>query len=252
MRSKPILICSLTIFLFAQCISDNVEEKYGSTVPVEAPSGEIAWFPLNGNLNDSTGNSTMIAVSGSVNFTDGVTGTGLKLNGSDNFIMISPGYLDTISILFWVKASSGIDSPNRPVLFDYGHGAITAALTDGVSGATNLTLKQDSIQFSSADMGEEYFLNSYCTYNLIYIEVTKNIASFYYSGTLDDGTKKVVSNQYEFPALFNASTELVYIGRSSVKDEIVNSFFKGNIDEIHIYDRFLTDSELAYFKNIQK
>jgi len=45
---------------------------------------------------------------------------------------------------------------------------------------------------------------------------------------------------------------LVYIGRSSVKDEIVNSYFKGNIDEIHIYDRFLTDSELAYFKNIQK
>ncbi len=252
MKSKPILICLLPILLFTQCISDNVEEKYGSTVPEEAPSGEIAWFPLNGNLNDSTGNNTAIAVSGDINFTDGVAGQGLKLNGSDNFILVSPGYLDTISILFWVKTVNGIDKPNRPVLFDYGQGAVSAALVDGVSGATNFSLQQDSTQYSSADMGEEYYLNSFYSYSMVYVEAAGNVASFYYKGALSNGAANVVSNQYEFPGLLNASTELVYIGRSSKKEEIVNSFFKGNIDEIHVFNHFLSDSELEYFKNIQK
>jgi len=252
MKSRPIFICLLAISLFSQCISDNVEEKYGSTTPTKAPSGEIAWFPLNGNLNDSTGNNTAIAVSGKVNFTEGISGQGLKLNGSDNFIMVSPGYLDTISILFWIKTANGIDKPNRPVVFDYGQGAISAAFVDGVSGATNLSLKQDSTQFSSADMGEEFYLNTFYSYSLVYVEAAGNTASFYFKGALSNGAANIVSNKYEFPGLLNASSELIYIGRSSKKEELANSFFKGNIDEIHVFNHFLTDSELEYFKNIQK
>lgn len=251
MKSKPLFIATFFLMLLTGCLTDNAEEKYEKSTIIEPPKGEVAWFPLNGNLTDSTGNNSLIAVAGEHNYTEGILGKALSLNGKDNFIMVSPGYFDTISVVFWLKTSNGIASPNRPVVFDYGNGAVSAALVDGVSGATEMELKQSEFVASTKQMGSENYLNTYYKYSLVYIEATQNQTSFYFKGYKSDGNPKVVKSSYQHTSLLDAATDVIYIGRSSSKTEIQNSFFTGNIDEIHVYNRFLSEEELNYFNTIQ-
>lgn len=254
MNLKPTIIALFSILLFSQCITENAEVKYATKDSGEKPKGEIAWFPLNGNLNDSTGNQTMISVAGKVTYTKGInseTGKAISLNGVDNYIVITPGYLDTISVLFWLKTPNGIINPNQPVVFDYGFNSTSATLIDGTTGATTLTLQSGGKEVSSSEMGDESYLSTSNNYCLFYFETGGTTTSFWYKGYLSDGTPKVLNNQYVFPKIVDPLTDMIYIGRSSQKDEISTSFFKGSIDEIHVFNRFLTDTELSYYLNIQ-
>lgn len=253
MKNGLTLLSLLIIIILTQCVSGNIEEKYTSTEQVPQPINEIAWFPLNQNLNDSTGNQTMISVSGPITYVNGINKelkTGLYLNGTSNYIIISPGYRDTISILFWLKTAKGVISPNAPVLTDYGFNSISASF-DAITEATNLIIKQGESTENSADLGEENFLNTDNKYSLFYLEAGGNTAAFSFQGYLVDGKKHKISNQYVFSETLNPLTDLIYIGRSSNPSTSVNSFFKGCIDEIHIFSRFLTLDELNYYQNIQ-
>ena len=256
MRKQPSLILFLLLLLFflSQCIRDNIEEKYAPKSITDSLIGEIAWFPLNGNLNDSTGNSTIISVAGEVRYISGISkeyGEGIQLNGTNNYITITPGFLDTISILFWLKTPNGISKPNQPVVFDYGNNAISASLVDGLTGATDLLLQNNENSKSSSDLGEENFLNTFNNYCLFYIEAGGDSTSFTYKGYLSNGNEKIVSGHYKFPGFIDPATEVIYIGRSSLRTEITNSLLNGSIDEIHVFNRFLTKAELAYYLSIQ-
>jgi hypothetical protein len=251
MKALNALCVILITLLFVTCISDNIEEKYSTGDNVTPPKGEVAWFPMNGNLTDSTGNNTLLAVAGEVNFTKGFRGEALLMNGEDNYIMVSPGYLDTISVLFWLKTPKGIVNPNRPVVFDYGLGAVSASLTDGISGATVIAFNQSDTPFSTFDVDEQTYLNTYYNYSLMYIEVAGKTASYFFKGYLRDGKELAVSNSHQMPLDFDPANDLLYIGRSASKSGIANSFFNGAIDELHIFSKTLTDSEIQYFNNLQ-
>lgn len=249
------LLCLGTIIFFSHCVSENIEEKYASKIPTIQTQGEIAWFPLNGNLNDSTGNQTMISVAGTIAYTAGVNeelGQGLRLNGTNNYLIVSPGVSDTIAILFWLKSANanGIVSPNKPVMFDYGHKAATASLVDATSAATHLNIKHGSSEVSSSEMGEENYLNTYNGYSLFYFVSTGNLAAFTFQCYID-GVAHKISNQYNFNNIIKPQSDLIYIGRSSAPDEAGNSFFNGSIDEIHLFNRALSSSELNYYLQIQ-
>lgn len=254
MPNKPTFLLLFILFFLSQCVSENIEEKYANTPPDPVTVNEMAWFPLNGNLNDSTENHSMISVAGPVNYTTGLnkeSGKGLILNGVNNYIVISSGYLDTIAILFWMKTHNGIANPNQPVMIDYGHNAASIKLIDAVTEATNLLLQHGQSEVNSASMGENYFLNTYNKFSLIYLEAGGTSAAFSFQGYLDDGTPHKISNHYTFPLIFDPITDLIYIGRSSDPQHISNSFFKGYIDEIHVFNHFLTNDELSYYLNIQ-
>jgi hypothetical protein len=241
----------ISVLLFVRCISDNVEEKYTSETSNTPPPSEIAWFPFNGNLNDSTGNNTLIAFAGEPNYSGGFRGQALQLDGSGNYIVVSPGNLDTISVLFWLKTPNGIVNPNRPVLFDYGMGAVSASLTDGISGATVIVLNQSEAPFSTFDVNEQTYLNTYNNYSLMYIEVAGKKASYFFKGYLRDGKELAVSNSHQMPVDFDPANDLLYIGRSASKSGIANSYFQGEIDELHIFSKALTDNEIQYYNNLQ-
>lgn len=241
----------ISVLLFASCISDNVEEKYTSETGNTPPPSEIAWFPFNGNLNDSTGNNTLIAYAGERIFASGFKEQALQLDGSSNYLVVSPGNLDTISVLFWLKTPSGIVNPNKPVLFDYGMGAVSASLTDGISGATVIAFTQSETPFSTFDVDEQTYLNTYYNYSLMYIEVAGKTASYFFKGYLRDGKELAVSNSHQMPVDFDPANDLLYIGRSASKSGIANSYFQGEIDELHIFSKALTQNEIQYYNNLQ-
>ncbi len=249
-----LLICSFMIC----CESDNIEEKYywqigdttnnDTTNPhINHPSGEIAWFPFNGNLNDSTGNNIpLLFVGDTVTYVDGLSSTfgeGIFLDGS-SYLIINLGYYDTLSILFWIKGVGELGITRHPVLFDYGLNAISAQL-DGSTGATAVTVHNNDSTATSADVIED--LNSFSKYSFLYFEAGTDITRVYFKGYYLDGAERVYQADLNFPGIIDPQTELMYIGRTSLRENFTESLFHGAIDEIHIYSHPLTDQEIEAF-----
>lgn len=241
--------------LILSCETENIEEKYfeNDSIPdIEKPAGEIAWYPLNGNLNDSTENDIPILIIGdTLKYVDGLNeeyGQGIHLDGT-SYLLINLGYYDTLSVVFWIKGDEELSESDRPVLFDYGQNAISVQL-DGSSGASMLNLTKNDSTISSENSSVEY-LNSFFKYSFLYFEAGGDLTRIYFKGYAEDGTELSYVEDLEIPGFINAQSEMLYIGRSSLRDNQIESYFKGSIDEIHIYSRSLTDIEIESFAFIQ-
>lgn len=232
-----------------------MEEKYYETDDEDTsshpgtnqPRGEIAWYPFNGNLNDSTENNIPIILIGDTTFVSGINeayGKGIHLNGS-SCLLINLGYYDTISIVFWVKGDGEIDEFNQAVLFDYGSNAISALL-DGSTGASSMSIKKNGDAASSDDASVGY-LNSFNKYSFFYFEAGGDLTKVFFKGYASDETEIIYTEDLNFPGIIDPESEMLYIGRSSQRENQNESFFSGAIDEIHIYSRSLTELEIESF-----
>jgi hypothetical protein len=252
------IMLTLIVVLVCSCESENMEEKYhSSTLQDSIPNGDtitdsetfrgkIAWFPFNGNLNDSTRNTFPAMLFGDTLFVDGINeqyGKGLYLNGS-SYLLINLGYHDTLAIVFWIKGDGELGSTKQPVLFDYGLNALTAQL-DGTSGATAMVIKRQDEEVSSSDNPSVEYLNSYYKYSFVYIEAGGSSTRVYYKGYTVVGDEVVYFDDLALSGVIEADSELLYIGRSSQRDLLNSSnFFNGAIDEIQIYNKTLSSAEV--------
>jgi hypothetical protein len=249
-----ITICAICV----ECESENIEEKYygpNSKDPedttdepqVEKPRGEIAWYPFNGNLSDSSDNNIPVFLSGGEKYVAGINadyGKGLYLDGS-SYLTINLGYYDTLSIIFWIKGSEALSGFNKPVLFDYGLNSISAQL-DATSGATHLVISKNEESRSSKETNTEA-LNSFERYCFLYFEAGGDLTKVYFKGYYSNGIELVYNDQFSIPGIVDPQSEILYIGRSSMREELDNSYFQGAIDEIHIYSRCLSEDEVESF-----
>lgn len=250
-----LLLLSVCSLMFC-CESENIEDKYYQTTTIDDtlnnpviphPSGEIAWYPLNGNLNDSSGNNIPLVFIGDTNYVEGMNddyGMGIHLDGV-SYLLINLGYYDTLSIIFWIKGDQEISALNKPVLFDYGLNAISSKL-DGSSGATSLQVKKNEDSASSEDASVEY-LNSFNQYSFFYFEAGGDLTRVYFKGYASTGGEVIYSEDLSFPGSIDPLSEILYIGRSSLRDNQSESYFRGAIDEIHIYSKPLTNLEIESF-----
>lgn len=246
------LYTAILLFVLYSCENANIEDKYFKggkpTDTTENPHGnlsEIVWLPLNGNLNDSTGNNTPVVLVGNKKFVNGMNkdyGNGLYLDGN-SYLLINLGYYDTLSIAFWIKGDGALESTNKPVLFDYGLNAITAQL-DATTGATSLTLKKNENIANSSENSSVEYLNSFNRHSFVCVEAGGNNTKIYYKGYASGGTETIYSENLAFPGIIEAESDILYIGRSSQRENQSSTFFKGTIDEIHIYNKTLSDTEI--------
>jgi hypothetical protein len=257
MKSSLFLMLLICTFIIC-CESENIEEKYfwqpADTAGVDTtdptiphPQGEIAWFPLNGNLNDSTGNNIpLLFVGDSVTYVSGLNpiyGKGIYLDGS-NYLIVNLGYYDTLAIVFWIKGAGELGSTGHPILFDYGLNAISAQL-DGSTGATAVSVHKSDSTASSVDVIAD--LNSFSRYSFLYFEAGSDLTRVYYKGYYLDGTERIYEADLNFPGIIDPLSEILYIGRSSSRNEFIGSLFQGAVDEIHIFSHPLTDQEIEAF-----
>jgi hypothetical protein len=249
-----LLICSFIVC----CESENIEEKYFQQIDdttdidtndplIPHPQGEIAWFPLNGNLNDSTGNNIpLLLVGDSASYVNGLNaenGKGLYLDGS-SYLLINLGYYDTLSIVFWIKGAGELGASGHPILFDYGLNAISAQL-DGSTGATAVTVHKSDSTASSSEVIQD--LNSFSKYSFLYFEAGGDLTRVYFKGYYLDGTERIYEADLDFPGIIDPQSEILYIGRTSLRDDYTGSLFRGAVDEIHLYSHPLTDQEIEAF-----
>lgn len=254
MNKLIVLLISIVFVITCSCESENIEDKYlndagqdpNGTNP-NLGKGEIAWFSFNGHLSDSSLNNTPVMVNGDIRYVEGLNddhGEGLFLDGN-TYLVLDIGHHDTISIAFWIKGERVLANTNTPVLFDYGFNGLMAQLeVDAFSGATTLSVKKNEYVANSNENSHVPFLNSFTKYSFVYVEAGGDKTKVYFKGYLASGIEVGYFDEYDFPGIIYSQSELLYIGRNSSPDSGDETYFKGSIDEIHVFNKPLSNAEI--------
>ncbi len=226
--------------------------KVFSQVPSYVPSnGLVGWWPFNGNANDESGNGNNGTVNGAILTTDrnGVANKAFSFDGISNEISIpSSNQLNTlpITISAWFKTSSSSEiAPivNKYPCFSYNgyslhlrNGQASVFYCGSNSNVSSNYLIYDPISSST-------FINDNTWHNLTY-SVDQTGVIYYLDGTSI------------FSGLFNNgigmatnTIEPLHFGMYPNGACSNTFFFEGNIDDIGIWNRALTQEEITNLYN---
>jgi hypothetical protein len=208
--------------------------------------GLVAHYPLDGNANDTSGNGNNGIVHGATLASDqfGRSDSAYLFNGTDSYILAFADGLPKTNrtISLWFKLENGAVG-GATVLGYGGNGSVGSSLYMSVKSGCNAS---------------SYVVGGHGAFGLG-LTTPKAVpeAWTHYAGTISNGVvriyingKEVGNNSGGFPSTWTASRYL-YIGTcvatsglSPYADSCVN-YFKGNIDEVRIYDRPLSSKEIA-------
>jgi len=188
--------------------------------------GLIAHYPLNGNANDVVGGNNG-TTSGMVSYTTGKIGQALLLDGLDDYAGTNVSLLNDMSaftLAGWVSARNPRDSriglfgQNDAIEFGFDGGNISIWTAGGGSAAATWTL-MDLMWHHVAAVGDGTGLN-------VYID-----------GQLAASGGTTTTN-------YGTSTYFFNMGGGGVWDDVDN-WLSGKIDEVYVYNRALSDAEVA-------
>jgi len=219
------------------------------SVTITVPSGNeqiptnglVAYYPFNGNANDTSGNGSNGTVTAATLTSDrfGNTNTAYSFDGVNSYIDASTANIPknnaARTISGWFKTNDAFSDPNKydASIFNYGTLAKLQRLSlsvyrkgylDLISGTTSST---DDFYVDNFD----YANNSWYFFTVTY-DGTK--LSIYVNGKYVD--QKAVS--------LNTIGNIFRIGQR-ISGDTVKEGFKGTIDDIAIWNRVLTPEEIS-------
>jgi Concanavalin A-like lectin/glucanases superfamily len=230
--SKPSIVTLSTILLsaylpaaFGHEVSLSCPAAFG-TVPDAA--GLIAYYPLDGNTNDASGNGMDAIEVVAARPADGKIGQGYYFNGKDSYIRlpldISPYAYSQITLTAWIKAEE-VKQPRY-------------VINQGDNGNRSLFVYNGAVSAGRALIGNRkhtIYPNRWMFVALNYDQATNTAVLL--SGGNFSALDKVGIPEQPIPS--------VLLGAKAPG----NSVFAGVIDEVRIYDRALSTAELAALKS---
>lgn len=203
-------------------------------------NGLVAYYPFTGNTNDSSGNANHGTAYNVIQVPDrsGAANRAYQFSGSQNSYIDCGNtsslrsIKDTISISLWFKASGGTINPR---IIDFGNGldgfAEYSINIEPVSGNNYKLIAsyRDINTTTNITLGNWYH---------VVFNVSKNKGDLYINGTLIHSITGTM-NGLSFPT----STGNLNIGRMN---HVEFDAFSGIIDDIRIYKRILSNSEIDY------
>ncbi len=217
-------------------------------LPAYLPTnGLVAWYPFNGNANDESGNGNNGLVNGASLTADrfNQNASAYDFNGIDNFIEVTHSpelqFFSNLTISCWVKIEDYSTNPTwgtRTILSKprgyLGSGLFLYSVNEtvGVYGGGVFNSWPDGYSVNSS---EQLPLNDWeniiLTYDGSFLRLYKN--------------GELINSTYSTIELDPATTPL-YIGREFLSDPPNYSrWFKGSVDDIVLYNRALTESEIT-------
>ncbi|MBN1189961.1 MAG: hypothetical protein JXA46_09425 [Dehalococcoidales bacterium] len=194
-------------------------------------AGAVAYYPFDGDVKDYSGSGLHGENSGAV-FVSGKYGQALKFDGASSFVSspvnINPDVMPSMSMTAWVKA----DKMN----------AIQTVISQDDGGYD----RGLNIDYRGGGEGWSCFTGSggVLGYKEVAVDQWTFLAAVY-----DQPAEKVrlyVNNEvFEMDAVLYPGCNYINIGRSPSYGE----YFSGVIDEVRIYDRALTSSEIGNIIN---
>ncbi|NOX70013.1 MAG: hypothetical protein GXP15_12550 [Gammaproteobacteria bacterium] len=231
-RSK-LSVATLTMIL----LSGFLPAAFGHEVSLSCPaafgtvpdaSGLIAYYPLDGNAVDATGNGMDAIEVIAAEPVKGKIGQGYYFNGKDSHILlpldISPYAYSQITVTAWIKAETV--KQKRYVV------------SQGEKGDRNLFIYNSAVSASRALVGDPkhtIYPDRWTFVALTYDQAADTAVLL--SDSTFSALDKVGIPEQPFPS--------VLLGARAPG----NSVFAGVIDEVRIYSRALTTTELAGLRN---
>ncbi len=214
----------------------EIQELYAVA---DSTSGLVAYYPLNGNANDESGNGNHGSENGEIEYIDGRTGQAAKFDGTDDYILVPDNdtldLSDAMTITAWIKSESTsgprvIVSKWNDNSWDYSY----IFKDHNYSDKLRITLTKGGLRGDLGDLTGAAFIP---------LETWIHVAATYDSDTLrlyfngvQDGTLSASGT------IKNSATALligaVYTGGG------IQEKFKGAIDDIRIYNRALSPAEI--------
>jgi trimeric autotransporter adhesin len=216
------------------------EKKYDSYLeyPNLPRNGLIAYYPLNGNANDYSGNSRHASLYGTETTTDrfGTSNKALTFDGIDDYIEISnfPSLNNNSgTICLWVRTRSDFGDETRVVL---------SKIDIENAGYIIKAFDQGSFWFQSrisngSNMGSNWLINPYASNTYFFIAITFTSSTY---RTYHQGYETYFTSS-NLDWLFNDNELPLLVGKSSLSGPLN---FKGDIDDILIYNRELSSEEI--------
>jgi hypothetical protein len=235
---NPIYTLLLMVALFLiRCSDEGLNNSGDNTGTLN--DGLVAYFPLDSNYTDASGNDNSLQVYGNPEFAEGCcneSSTAVLLDGEEDYLVGSIGKLDTFSISMWLltyKNYVGEWPRWRSTCFDYSNKQVYGYI-DGSTGATELHCGTES-----ASVTEAYIPNNIWSH--IYVAVGDSL-KIYIDGELEKTEPLQDTIVY--------SSDSIFFGRASSDDEIDLTYFDGKLDEIRIYNRILNQEEIEELSGI--
>lgn len=201
-------------------------------VPSYVPtSGLVGWWPFNGNANDESGNGLNGTGLGSPTLTQdrfSVANKAYRFDGIDDYIAVARNYQTAFSLSIWFN-------PSNSTLYN--------PLVDAFDANWEVQLKNtspDYVSFITSSSYQEFISSQITTTNNWYHLVctySSNTVTFYLNG--------IKTDQYIVNPLPNNIGNYFFGASISGSDQ----FFNGKLDDIGIWNRALTQSEVTDLYN---
>ena len=238
------IIISILFLLVSQLSKAQICTKF--QLPLNLQNGLVGFYPFCGNANDVSGNGVNGVVNGATLTADrfGVANSAYRFNGTDNFITManapSNTFTSSFSISVWVKASAGYGSGSSP------NGNQNQVVSKwGFGGPNNAAYALGVDQAGAAFTGVHDGSNSSSAYST---PITVSINDWHHLvSTLSGGVLKLYINNVLVKTTFNSvnpqsSNYALEIAREAIGNY---AYFKGDIDDIQLYNRALSHCEIS-------
>ena len=238
------IIISILFLLVSQLSKAQICTK--SQLPLNLQNGLVGFYPFCGNANDGSGNGVNGVVNGATLTADrfGVANSAYRFNGTDNFITManapSNTFTSSFSISVWVKPSAGYGSGSSP------NGNQNQVVSKwGFGGPNNAAYALGVDQTGAAFTGVHDGSNNSSAYST---PITVSINDWHHLvSTLSGGVLKLYINNVLVNTTFNSvnpqsSNYALEIAREAIGNY---AYFKGDIDDIQLYNRALSHCEIS-------
>ena len=214
---------------------DSIWDVGSTGVMCSDSGGLMAHYPFEGNANDESGNGNDGTLNGDPQFVEGQEGQAISLDGDGDFVQTDPSSSlkvdEKLTFAAWVFVD--LDSMARKTLAVQG----TNVDTDGnweirVRDDGSFTLGNNNVDGGARSDGGIPVRQ----WHHVAITFSGGTTKFYIDGALD--------SEKDFGASsFNTTSDGIKIGdREYTGDEADD--FKGEMDEVRLYDRALTEEEV--------
>jgi hypothetical protein len=223
-----------TAFAVGLGLTANVMAQVPSYVPT---NGLVGWWPFNGNANDESGNGNNGTVNGATLTNDrfGVANKAYSFNNANITKSNFQINFNEISVAFWLK-NNNITDIQRIVTHQWPSGSFSTHIVNDPGGNTpfylgGIIMNPSNQQYSTANPSPAY-LN---TWTHFILTNNNNSQKLYINGVLVD---------VSISSILKQTTGTLYFGGDALK-------YYGSLDDIGIWNRALTECEIADLYNSQ-
>lgn len=218
-------------------------EEITALVSQDARSGLVAYYPFNGNTLDESGNDNHGTSNGGVSFTSdrfGVLNSAGKFNGTDGYISVPGKNFTSQDFTISLHINPNLVQTNLVGIIDKGYNPANSGnnslFKNWIIRKNNPSSTDFSFCFSSPSGIIESSGFTLTANTWTHLVVTKNGASIriYKNGLL-------MVDEIESSSTINMNVHSILIG--GVGSE--NNYFNGLLDDIRIYNRYLSADEVS-------